>query len=129
MVETAHGRGAVHLVFAGPQAGGRQVVLQFRLVDANRARLTYAAIPGEPHPLIRVAPDTPLGPFDPARIYDRDDAVTETGFPSADEQSEPTAASVPLEVANALDALAEVDGGEEEETDRPPMEADFLDGL
>lgn len=139
----------VQLTFAGPQGTNRNDVLRFTQVGENQAQLQYQGIPGDPFPLVRVQPDTPLGPFEDLRIYDRDNAVTEAEFALAEEpieQSEPREALEPLadlgpmdegeldalEMASAdeasvvLEAEASEDD-EEEESSR--ITADFLDGL
>ncbi len=79
-IEVLERGGVVQLAFAGPQPGDRRDILQFRQVSENQASLTYIGIPGDPYPLVRVAPDTPLGPFEDMRIYDRDNAVIETDY-------------------------------------------------
>lgn len=106
----------VELTFAGPEGMNRNDVLRLRQLDENRAELQYVGIPGAPYPLVRVAEGTPLGPFDEARIYDRDNAVTEEDFVAAEE---------PLE--DLAEAEGRIDSGEVEGP--PRIEADFLDGL
>jgi hypothetical protein len=116
-------RGVVQLTFAGPQANGRRDVLQFSQQEENRAQLNYVGIPGDPYPLVRVAADTPLGPFDEVRIYDRDNAVIEADYVEL---------AQPLEPLERVD-LAESEGAaateEGEEGEMPRITADFLDGL
>lgn len=79
-IEVLERGGVVQLAFAGPQPGSRRDILQFRLVSDNQASLTYIGIPGDPFPLVRVPPDTPLGPFEDMHIYDRDNAVVEADY-------------------------------------------------
>jgi len=80
-LEALERRGVVQLTFAGPpQANGRRDVLQFSQTAENQAQLNYVGIPGDPFPLVRVYPDTPLGPFEEMRIYDRDNAVVEADY-------------------------------------------------
>ncbi len=135
-IETAERREAVQLTFAGPQADGRRDILQFRLTGENQALLNYQGIDGAPYPLIRVRPDTPLGPFDAVRIYDRDDAVTmaeyvsEPASPEEDTSLAEDAAAEELFAEGAFDTDGEQDAeGDESENGMPRMGADFLDGL
>ena len=66
---------------AGPKAG---------------AELTYVGTPLAPYPLVRVARRTALGPFEEARVYDRDnvqtapDPIVEEPEPARDAEPEPT---------------------------------------
>ncbi|MFB0612740.1 hypothetical protein [Aurantiacibacter poecillastricola] len=110
-IETQQAGEVVRLTFAGPEGRAQNDVLRFALLDENRAELLYQGIPGDPYPLVRVVPGTPLGPFEPARIYDRDNAVTEADY-------DPEA--LPPEPAS--------DENEDDE-ESPRIEADFLDGL
>ncbi len=126
--------GVVQLTFAGPaEARGRNDVLQFSSVSANQAQLNYIGLPGDPYPLVRVVPDTPLGPFEDARIYDRDRAVTEAEYIEPWEPTGDLEAAAALGGAPALDPLDEiaielgldVAGGEEERVEElPPLEAE-----
>lgn len=102
----------VRMTFAGPPGTQGTDVLRIALVAENQARLVYQGIPGDPYPLIRVGTNADLGPFDETRIYDRDNAVTEAEFvPEAEPEED------------------EARADEEEETQRPRLTADFLDGL
>lgn len=101
--------GAVQLTFAGPpEARGRNDILQFRLVSENQAQLTYIGLPGDPYPLVRVVPDTALGPFEEARIYDRDRAVTEAAFIEPWEPTGDLEAAAAMGDTPALDPLDEI---------------------
>lgn len=95
--------GVVELVFAGPPGATRNDVLRFRQTGPNQAQLTYVGIPGDPYPLVRVRPDTALGPFEEARIYDRDLAVVEADY----SPPEPEPAVEPATELAADDAAAE----------------------
>lgn len=145
--------GVVQLTFTGPpEARGRNDVLQFRTVSENQAQLTYIGLPGEPYPLVRVVPGTPLGPFEEARIYDRDRAVTEAEFVEPWEPTGDLEAAAAMGEVNALDPLDQIaaelgldvagaeagvtaqdQAGEvpeaEAAADRPRIDADFLDDL
>ncbi len=118
-MEAIQRRDAVQLTFEGPQADGRRDILQFRLTGENQARLDYIGIEGEPFPLIRVQPDTPLGPFDPMRIYDRDNAIVQAEFGSEEESPESPA---------VMDAN-ESETAPEDEDAPSRIDKDFLDGL
>lgn len=124
--------GALQLTFAGPGDTGRNDVLRFRQSGENRAELNYVGIPGDPYPLVRVAPDTPLGPFDDIRIYDRDNAVTEADYGAGSERlSEGEATEGSEEEADAAEAEEPkgADTEAESEEERPRITADFLDDL
>ncbi len=108
----------VQLTFAGPEGSGRNDVLRFALLSENRAELEYVGIAGPPYPLIRVGPDTPIGPFEETQIYDRDNAVTEADLEEL--------AAIALEAELAEQA---VEGDEDEDEELPRIDADFLDGL
>ncbi len=152
-METVKRRGVVQLTFEGPQSGGRRDVLRFSQTGENTAQLEYMGIPGQPYPLIRVHPDTPLGPFDPVRVYDRDNAVAEAEFvpredggdaletfdetdkmATPDAQADRIAAEgIALDEAATVDAEVDDEVSEEAEIEEPDEEprigADFLDGL
>lgn len=102
--------GQVELVFAGPPGSTRSDVLRFRQTGDNQAQLTYVGIPGDPYPLIRVRPDTELGPFEETRIYDRDLAVVEAEYdPPLPEPEVPSGAALADaggEAANENEAAA-----------------------
>lgn len=120
---TAERDGVVQLTFAGPGGTRRNDVLQFRLLEENRAELNYVGIPGDPYPLIRVNGDTPLGPFDEIRIYDRDNAVI------AAEYVEPVEAE-PLEPLEDMALAPDEEGADDAEAEEQPrITADFLEGL
>ena len=106
-IEALERGGVVQLAFAGPQPAGRRDILQFRQVSENQANLTYIGIPGDPFPLVRVAPDTPLGPFEEFRIYDRDNAVIEADY-EAEADASPQMAEAEAE-AEAVEVPAEED--------------------
>lgn len=122
--------GALQLTFAGPGDTARNDILRFRQTGENRAELSYVGIPGDPYPLVRVAPDTPLGPFDEVRIYDRDNAVIEADYVEqvAEPSGEEVASGVEDEAGNdAGTADADDEAGSDEEPAR--ITADFLDDL
>lgn len=116
--ETRQRGQTVQLTFPGPEGSVRTDVLRFALVSENRADLEYVGIPGDPYSLVRVRPGTALGPFEEARIYDRDHAVTEADLEELVE---------PLEEADRQESAEESEDAEEDE--RPRIDADFLDGL
>ncbi|MWV28989.1 hypothetical protein [Aurantiacibacter rhizosphaerae] len=135
-IETALRRNAVQLTFAGPKADGRRDILQFRQTGENEAQLSYYGIPGDPYPLIRVQADTGLGPFDEARIYDRDNAITQAEYVAQAVEPEPVAEAEPEIVAapvleSEAEMMAEVDSEGEAEAapESPRIGADFLDGI
>jgi hypothetical protein len=147
--DTRHNGEVVQLTFAGPPGTGRNDVLRIRQVGENQARMQYQGIPGDPYPLVRVMADTPLGPFEDMRIYDRDNAVTEADYVDADaaevapleplEALEPLADLGPMDedeldalesAAGSEEATADSDDSEDEsEAERPRITADFLDGI
>jgi|GEM_PF-2584232 len=110
----------VQLTFAGPEGTRRNDVLHFALVGENQAQLDYQGIPGDPYPLIRVSADTPLGPFDPVRIYDRDNAIVAAEFGEEDDEaqqladagSEPDEQPAAEDAINAAPALADSDAAD-----------------
>lgn len=108
--------GVIELSFDDPRPGAIPDIFRFRQLDANRAELIYVGTPFAPYPLIRVAPGTPLGPFEEGRIYDRDNAVTEADF------------AEPLPPLEEVEPPAESEE-EQEEGERPRIDADFLDDL
>lgn len=118
-IETRQRGEVVQLTFAGPEGTRRNDVLRFALVGENQAQLAYQGIPGDPYPLVRVNADTPLGPFDAVRIYDRDNAVIEADLSEKDGQpseltlAEAEAIEEPVAevVADAAPALAENETG------------------
>lgn len=124
----------VQLTFAGPpEARGRNDVLQFRMVSENQAQLTYIGLPGDPYPLVRVVPGTGLGPFEEARIYDRDRAVTEAEYVEPWEPTGDLEAAAAMGEALALDPLdaiafelgLDVSGAQASaEAELPPLEAE-----
>ncbi|MGB3794838.1 MAG: hypothetical protein WA957_00865 [Alteraurantiacibacter sp.] len=123
-LETVQRRDAVQMTFKGTQEAGLRDILQFRLTGENQAQLTYRGIAGNPYPLIRVPSGTVLGPFDPLRIYDRDDAITMAEYQP---DAEPVA---PLDMADAGDIEVENNTMADDDSEqRPRIEADFLDGL
>jgi len=117
-IEVLERGGVVQLAFAGPQPGDRRDILQFRQVSENQASLTYIGIPGDPYPLVRVAPDTPLGPFEDVRIYDRDNAVVEADYAAeldaspqvAEAETEAVEVSVEEDMTEPAPALADSAG-------------------
>ena len=68
--------GLIELSFDDPRPGAIPDIFRFRLLGDGQAQLTYVGTDLAPYPLIRVAPDTPLGPFEKGRIYHRRDAAT-----------------------------------------------------
>ncbi|WAT17508.1 hypothetical protein OZN62_11350 [Aurantiacibacter sp. MUD11] len=124
-IATGERDGVVQLTFAGPPGNSNNDVLRFRLTGENQAELTYVGLPVAPYPLIRVRPDTALGPFEDNRIYDRDLAVSEAPYEApwqpqglVDQTGAAVALpaeEVPLEAAidAALAALGEGDVEEE----------------
>ena len=122
-ISTQQRQDMVQLTFAGPEGARRNDVLQFRFVSPNQAQLNYVGIAGEPYPLVRVNPDTPLGPFDELRIYDRDNAVTEAEFVA---QAEVPTMPEDEDLSEGPGAATR-DEGEAEES--PRISADFLDDI
>lgn len=118
-IEAIQRRNAVQLTFEGPRSDGRRDILQFRLTGENQARLDYIGIEGEPYPLIRVQPDTPLGPFDPVRIYDRDNAILQAQLGSEEDLPE---------LSDEMDT-SKGDTVPEDENAPSRVDEDFLDGL
>ena len=117
------------LVFANP--GPTSVPERFRITRTgpNTARLEHLGTGLEPYPAVRVPRSAELGPFDPAMIYDRDNAVEEYDF-----EEEP-AEEAPVEEVTE-EALPEPEP-EPEDIAAPEaaivpesaMGADFLDDL
>ena len=70
----------VQLSFPDPRPDAVPNIFLFEQVGDHQVTMTYVGTDLQPFPLIRVVPGTPLGPFDNARIYDRDNAVTEAEY-------------------------------------------------
>lgn len=91
--------GTIELSFPGEGAGARAETFRFRETGAGRAQLIYVGTEFAPYPLVQVAPQTPLGPFEDGRIYDRDHAQEQPdpGQPlsSAQASSPPVAQPAP----------------------------------
>lgn len=127
--------GMVELSFDDPRPGAIPDIFRFRLDDDDVAQLTYVGTDLEPYDLVRVDKDADIGDWNDAVIYRRPVAerqlqvvpveVSERVIADQPELSEVTQAEDgPEEMAEAL--------GEEpspESSDRPRIEADFLDGL
>ncbi|WP_120077568.1 hypothetical protein [Aurantiacibacter odishensis] len=130
-LSTSERDGGLQLTFAGPGDTARNDVLRFRQSGENRAELNYVGIPGDPYPLVRVAPDTPLGPFDEVRIYDRDHAVTEAEYVAQAEEPSVAEAAGVVEEADPGNAEEATEADEEAQSDEEPprITADFLDDL
>ena len=67
---------AVELSFDDPRPDAIPDIFRFRLIGDGQAELAYVGTPLRPYPLVRVARRTPLGPFEDARVYDRDNVQT-----------------------------------------------------
>ena len=104
----------VELTFDDPAPGAVPDVFRFRHMGPGRAQMTYVGTEFTPFPLIAVAAEVGLGPFEQGRVYDRDNAVTEPAV-------WPLPAVVPPVAAVPSPAAAEP--AEE------GLGADFLDGL
>ena len=115
----------VELRFPPTREEGSTDILQFALTGANEASMTYAGTELAPFPLVRVPRSATLGPFDDTRLYDRDDAVTQSDYDPADDADEGTADAVeenaPMEEQLADDAEKEGNGSS--------LSDDFLEGL
>lgn len=70
----------IELSFDDPRPGAVPDIFRFRQLSENQAEMTYVGTDFEPYPLVRVARETPIGPFDGNRIYDRDNAVLEAEY-------------------------------------------------
>lgn len=68
--------GEVELSFDDPRPGAVPDIFRFSLVGEGQVAMTYVGTGMAPYPLVRVARDAPLGPFEDGRIYDRDNAQT-----------------------------------------------------
>ncbi|QZH75811.1 MAG: hypothetical protein JY451_04270 [Erythrobacter sp.] len=108
--------GLIELSFEDPRPNAVPDIFRFRHVAENRAELTYVGTDLAPYPLVRVAPGSRIGPFDASRIYDSDNAVTE-----ADSLPAPVLEEVPAEEAAEPQA--------ETQSERPRVDAGFLDDL
>ncbi|OYX47809.1 MAG: hypothetical protein B7Y87_00775 [Sphingomonadales bacterium 32-64-22] len=67
---------ALRLTFHDPRPRSLPETFRFRITGEGRAELTYVDTGFAPLPLVRVAQDTEVGPFDEGRLYDRDNAQT-----------------------------------------------------
>ena len=105
--------GAIDLAF--DDGGERPTVFRFRHVGENRAELVYVGTPLAPFPLVRVGSDAQVGPFDAARLYDRDNAVTQMDY-SPEAEPEPAAPAAPAEEPSPEPAAT-------------GLSDDFLDGV
>jgi hypothetical protein len=104
--------GTIELAFDDPRPGAVPDIFRFRQSGENQALLTYVGTDLPPYPLIRVAPDGGIGPFDADRIYDRDNAVTQADYVAPD-----------AAIADGQTAP------ENSQNPRPRVDAGFLDGL
>ncbi len=68
--------GDVELTFDDPRPNAQPDIFRFHLTGPGQAQLTYVGTPLAPFPLVKVADGARLGPFEFARIYDRDNAAT-----------------------------------------------------
>lgn len=117
--------GTIELSFDDPRPGAVPDIFNFRLMGPNTAEMTYVGTEFDPYPLIRVAPDTPLGPFDEDAIYDRDNAVTEADYIEPEELNLDDVAA-PEENVEPAEDLPEPEAEEEGDDGLP---GDFLEGL
>ncbi len=121
-IETEEG---VQLSFPDPRPEAVPNVFLFELVSDHQVTMTYVDTPLAPFPLIRVVPGTQLGPFDDARIYDRDNAVTEAEYV----EPESTGEMIPdVEADEAVTAAVEAAVSEQDIGDEG-LSDDFLDGM
>jgi hypothetical protein len=60
---------AIEVSFDDPRPKAIPDIFDVRLVDADTAQLTYVGTGLAPFTLHRVAPDAPLGPWDPDTVY------------------------------------------------------------
>jgi hypothetical protein len=60
------------LSFDDPRPGAVPDIFDFEMIDANAVKMTYVGTGLAPYTLVRVAPDAPLGPWDPAKTYSRE---------------------------------------------------------
>ena len=133
----------VELRFPPTREEGSTDILRFEPTGENQARMHYVGVELPPFPLVRVARSTALGPFDDARLYDRDNAVTESSYDPADDEAVEMEAEAVEETVDAddgddvvADELAETaeEAIEDSETGEgnesaPRISGDFLDGL
>ncbi|MDE1467582.1 hypothetical protein [Aurantiacibacter sp. D1-12] len=121
-IETEEG---VQLSFPDPRPEAVPNVFLFELVSDHQVTMTYVDTPLEPFPLIRVWPTTRLGPFDNDRLYDRDNAVTETDYVEPEPIQEEV---VEEEVVPTVEDAAEEAAPEDVEA-TSGLSGDFLDGF
>jgi hypothetical protein len=103
------------LSFDDPAPGAVPDIFRFRHLGPGRAQMIYVGTEFMPFPLIAVVARVGLGPFEPGRVYDLDNAVTD---PAKAPLPPPTPAAAAIQPpAPATEPEAEGLG------------ADFLDGL
>ncbi|MGB3166866.1 MAG: hypothetical protein WBA68_08845 [Alteraurantiacibacter sp.] len=133
----------VELRFPPTREEGSTDILRFEPTGENEARMHYVGVELPPFPLVRVARSTALGPFEDERLYDRDNAVTESSYDPADDdatQTEVEAVEGSVEdddvgdagtedIAEAAEEVVEEDEAGEGSEGTPRIAGDFLDGI
>lgn len=62
----------VELSFDDPRPGAIPDIFDFQMIGSDTVKMVYVGTGLAPYTLVRVAPNAPLGPWDPAKTYGRE---------------------------------------------------------